>query len=301
MNDIFFENKLIEGNWYNFKIVKSIDIADEEYFVLETPLKTRILLPQEPYHLYHFSINQSILCKVDKISCSGKIYLEPKHPYYQINNTYLFNFVEIINVHNLYFQPFKFVVLKDKLNQLVYLPLWTENVQFPKLIELRVVRIRKSKVIALPNFEPFDYTPIDGEWKQLTLINAFDMPDEGAFYLFEDELKKWHLAPKKYFGKELLPIGYNVRAITSKNRTNNYYHFEFEHPRYSFGSEVDFDIVSNNKIDFEKDNSVWQVSLNINGESQLVTLPLSCKTNEKMIKLKVGLIRKGKLTLEPIP
>jgi hypothetical protein len=126
------------------------------------------------------------------------------------------------------------------------------------------------------------------------------MPDEGAFYLFEDELKNWHIAPKKYFGKELLPIGYTVRAITSKNRTNNYYHFEFEHPSYSFGSESDFDIVSNNKVDFKKDNSVWQVSLNIAGEPQIVNLPLSSKTNEKRIRLKVGLIRKGKLVLEPV-
>ena len=259
-----------------------------------------MLLPQKPYQLYHFSINQTILCKVDKISCSGKIYLEPKHPYYQINNTYLFDFIEIVDAHNLYFQPIKFVVLKDKLNQFIYLPLWTEKSQLPEQMELRVVRIKKSKIIALPNFEPFDYIPIDGEWNNLKLINAFDMPDEGPFYLFEDDLKKWHIAPKKYFGKELLPIGYTVRAITSKNRTNNYYHFEFEHPNYNYGSEVEFDIVSKNLVDIEKDNSVWQVSLNIAGEPQIVKLPLSCKTKEKKLILKVGLIRKGKLVLEPV-
>ena len=84
MDNIAAHHNLIEGNWYEFIILKKINFADEEYYILETPNKSKITIPTKPYLNYNFKVNDTIVCKVDKISCSGKIYFEPKHPFYEI-------------------------------------------------------------------------------------------------------------------------------------------------------------------------------------------------------------------------
>jgi hypothetical protein len=237
---------------------------------------------------------------VDKVSCSGKIYLEPEHPYYQVGKSYLFPVDEVREVTDLYHQPFKLMVLKDRLNHLMYLPLWIDQKVLPKEVELRVIRIKKSMVFALPNEFPFDYRPMDGEWHKLKVINAFEMGDEGRFYLFEDELQKWHLAPVKYFGKQLLNLYAEVNAKVSMSRVSEYYNLEFEHPNYPFGTERYFDIISEKTVELATDKQEWQITVEIEGEVQNVNLPLSAKVNDPKILLKIGLIRKGKLQLEAI-
>jgi len=297
MTQDFQQHKLKEGQWYDFKIVKSTFFDDEAFYVLETPLKTRMLIPQTPYLDYNFTNNQIILCKVDKVSCTGKIYLEPKHPFYKLNKSYLFPFVDQLKIQNLYGEQIDLVVMKDKLNQLIYLPLWRESATLLPEILLKVIRIKKSKLFALPQDFPFDYKPVDKECLDLTIINAYAIPNDGAYYIFEDFAKRWHLAPMKYFGKMLLPIGFKVRAITSKYRTNSYYHLQFEHPRYIFGTEMCFDILSEKIVEETPNKKQWQISVRIDHEIQNVNLPLSAKVNAPQIMLKVGLIRKGKLQL----
>ncbi|MEI6348818.1 MAG: hypothetical protein WCP69_12800 [Bacteroidota bacterium] len=300
MDNYYHQHKLKEGQWYDFIILKSTAIDDDEYYVLETPLNTKMLLPKEPYADYGFKDNQTIHCKVDKISCSGKIYIEPKHPFYNINETYLFPLMDVVKIQNLYHQFTDFVVVKDKLNQLIYLPLWQNKEDLNNEIELRIIRIKKSKVFALPLIAPFDYKPIDKEWLDLKIINAFEVPNDGSYYLLEDIYKRWHLAPIKYFGKSLLPFGFSIRATISKYKTNDYYHLQFEHPKFTYQSEMYFDIISEETIETDLGENVWQISIKIEDVLQNIILPLTSKVEGNRILLKVGLIRKGKLTLEAL-
>lgn len=300
MDNFYHDHKLEEGAWYDFTIVKITSLDDERFFVLQTPINTRMLLPVLPYLDYAFKEGQTIRCKVDKVSCTGKIYLEPEHPYYQIGKSYLFPVVEVYEVPDLYHQSFKLMVLRDRLNHLIYLPLWVDRKVLPKEVELRVIRIKKSMVFALPNEIPFDYRPVDGEWHKLKVINAFEMGAEERFYLFEDELQKWHLAPVKYFGKQLLNLHTVVKAKVSLSRVSEYYNLEFEHPRYPYGSENYFDILSEKTVESAPDKQEWQISVKIGDEVQTVNLPLSAKVDDRTILLRIGLIRKGKLQLEAI-
>lgn len=292
--------KLEEGTWYDFKIVKTTQLDDESFYVLQTPINTRMLLPAIPYSNYHFKTGETIHCLVDKVSCSGKIYLEPEHPYYQVWKSYLFQVMEISDTIDLYNQPLKMIRFKDKLNHLISLPLWKTREQVESEEKLRIIRIKKSIVFALPNEFPFDYRPVDGEWYRLKVKNAFEMGDEGRFYLFEDELQKWHLAPVKYFGTQWLRLHAEIKAKVSLSRVSDYYNLEFEHPNYPFGSKRVFDIISEKILELAPDKQEWQISVKIGDEVQKVNLPLSAKVNDRKILLKIGLIRKGKLQLEAI-
>ena len=64
--------------------------GDDEYFIIMDPFNQKHLLKTENYERYELNPGKTVLCRVDKINCKGKIFFEPKHPYYQEGETYIF-------------------------------------------------------------------------------------------------------------------------------------------------------------------------------------------------------------------
>jgi hypothetical protein len=87
---------LEEGKHYQFNVIGRITLQDERsYFILEDPYKIRHLLPFWLYEDYKIVTGLSISCKVDKINCTGRVYLEPEHPHYSEGHIYNFTLVRI--------------------------------------------------------------------------------------------------------------------------------------------------------------------------------------------------------------
>lgn len=89
---------LLEGETFLFNVLalKRIELDSEQsFFVLEGPNGGKFLLPSHPYSGYGINVGGKIACKIDKISCSGKIYLEPENPFYKVGNTYSFEVVKV--------------------------------------------------------------------------------------------------------------------------------------------------------------------------------------------------------------
>ena len=90
---------LAEGESYDFKVLKIITLYDgNDYFVIEAVNQNKYLLNCALYKNYNIKINEEIVCKVDKINCSGRTFLEPKHP--SLKDGEVYNF-EIIRVEEL--------------------------------------------------------------------------------------------------------------------------------------------------------------------------------------------------------
>ncbi len=110
MKKVFkYRNKLHleQGISYFFVFFKKILFPDQaEYFVAIDPFGDKHLIPTKYYSSYNLIVGTSYLCKIDKINCLGRIFIEPPHPYYRENNSYLFEyFEEIEKIHksgNLY-------------------------------------------------------------------------------------------------------------------------------------------------------------------------------------------------------
>lgn len=84
---IFFE-----GEWLPFKIHNLVQLQDDAwYFVLQDINGLKHFLPAENYKSYGFKTGDEITCKIDKINCTGRIYLEPKHPCYREGENYYFD------------------------------------------------------------------------------------------------------------------------------------------------------------------------------------------------------------------
>ena len=93
--------ELKEGNSYLFKITGTIVLPDgSESFVLTDPNKVRHLINTQYYSEYNLKNNQEIICRIDKINCTGKIYIEPEHPHYKLGEPYNFMFYAYIDVTN---------------------------------------------------------------------------------------------------------------------------------------------------------------------------------------------------------
>jgi hypothetical protein len=90
--------RLEEGKHYLFQVIGQVILQDEQsYFILEDPYKIRHLLPAWFYKNYGIEAGKSINCKVDKINCTGRVYLEPEHPYYVEGKFYSFPILHLTN------------------------------------------------------------------------------------------------------------------------------------------------------------------------------------------------------------
>lgn len=96
-----YEKKLTEGEAYAFRFVKLVKLSDgEDYMVLEDPYKIRHLITYSCYRKYNLRQGSDILCKVDKINCTGRVFLEPEHPYYKTGSSEDFEILRIEKSQN---------------------------------------------------------------------------------------------------------------------------------------------------------------------------------------------------------
>lgn len=91
--------KLEEGKSYKFRYIKNVTLDDgKDYMVLEDIYGIRHFVEKSPYNAYNFSEGSDIICKVDKINCTSRIFLEPDHPVYQTGYKYPFEIIETANL-----------------------------------------------------------------------------------------------------------------------------------------------------------------------------------------------------------
>ncbi len=86
-----------QGQKYLFYFQKKVFLPDGlEYFVAIDPFGDKHLIPTEHYADYNLQINKKYLCKVDKINCLGRIFIEPPHPFFKEAESYAFKYVKTV-------------------------------------------------------------------------------------------------------------------------------------------------------------------------------------------------------------
>jgi len=90
--------KFLEGKWFPFKIHNLVQLQDDEwYYVLQDINGMKHFMQAENYKPYGFNPGDEILCKINRINCTGRIFLEPKHPYYTEGEIYNFNVISLMD------------------------------------------------------------------------------------------------------------------------------------------------------------------------------------------------------------
>jgi hypothetical protein len=278
--------RLKEGKSYSFQITGVTNLPDEsECFVLCDPNGIKHLLETKYYHYYQFEIGQSITCRIDKINCNGKIYIEPLHPYYRIGKAYDFPLVRIEDRAQA--EKEKFAIFEDVFCNEIKLSLhyFTDLLQIGQRVKLKVVRIKKGQIILSEPIFNQEYTGmVKGKVYSFKLKDFIDLTGQQSFFIITSEDGLMYKLRFKYYEKYDLKVGQtvNCRLIKSGKETL----LEPAHPFYQINSYYEFDIIGEETMP-DYPEGLRKVYILKNDYGKNILIPAE--------KIKARQIRNGKL------
>lgn len=299
--------KLEEGASYPFRITGKIDLPDgNEYFVLQDPNDVKHLLLTHYYKMFDFKLGQTIQCRIDKINCNGKIYLEPEHPHYKLNHSYEFPFNAYDNYRDKDKKLHQFAIFTDSFNNEIKIPADTipNKVEKGERIQFKVSRIKKGRVYLSSKGQEEEFSHLEeGKYYYYKIVQLKFYPDNRSYYVIKDARDSAMLGftyklRSKYFEKYDFKIGQSVQCRLVKEETESY--LEPKHPYYNIGEKYKFDIVGDEFIiDYPRGEIDAYLIKNDFGKS--VHVPKN-EVKGKVINAKLTCmitdIRKGRLYLE---
>lgn len=235
---------LVEGKYYPFKITGSVILPDgSDCFILSDINNVKHLLQKRYYNNYKFDHNQEILCRIDKINCTGKIFIEPEHPFYKLGSSYTFTFDRFVEKESHYGGRERLAVLKNGYAEDIYLP--SDELDRPlnpgDLLEAVVERIKKGKVFITVGSAINDYTGMDaGKTYHFTLVRELHVGGRYAFFVLRDDNGREFRIRKKFYDK----YGFKVGDLVSCElvETDHQVFLEPVHPFYEIGFNYEFKI-----------------------------------------------------------
>lgn len=299
--------KLEEGFKYPFEITGIIDLPDaNEYFVLKDPNNVKHLLLTRYYKNFNFTLGQTIQCRIDKINCNGKIYLEPDHPHYELGHTYEFPFQSIEDYTDNVGSLHQFAIFTDVFNNEIKIPTDTLPKKMEPGITIKFVvsRIKKGRVYLNTNGQKEEFNHFEeGKYYYFRIIQFRLYPDNRSYYILKEDMKNsgdefTYKLRSKYFEKYGFKIGQSIqcRLVREENET----YLEPRHPYYTIGNVYTFDIIRDEFIiDYPKGEIDAYLLRNDYGKP--VHIPkkdVKGKVIDGKIKCTVSDIRKSRLYLE---
>ncbi len=281
-----------EGEWYNFKIINQIDIPDKgDQFVLQHTSGRKILLPADNYVKYNLTIGSSIDCRVDKINCTGQIFMEPKHPFYIIGNVYSFKILainhndKIIEVEDFFgnkIQAFSYKFIDSNIDE----------------IPLRVINIKKGKpLVALPAND--NNIEIDFGASVLAYVDAMVVINNENYYRLSALSKYDSLLKLKHYSSYGFNVGDDIECKYIGIYPDGTLKLEPINPHYKIGEIYRFKIEGFEEVtDIENDLVIIAEVQDINQKKCGVKLPDSNYSRGQIINCKVIGYRKGRPQLE---
>ena len=249
--------KLQEGESYSFIVDGIIQLPDgSAKYKISDPNGVKHLLDHRIYNAYGFNIGNNIICRVDKINCSGKIFLEPKHPYYTIGESYEFAFVQIETIQNTVGAEEQIATFKDHFNNIVKIPL-ADLAGFPgkdQKYDFTVYRIKQGQLfISIPGSHN-DYSNMkNGDIYSFVISHLKTYAGKYEYYVLEDKAGNEFLLRSKFYRKYNLKISDNVNC--SFREVNHQSFLEPLHPYYEIGKEYIFNIIGDTKIHIYPDRN----------------------------------------------
>ncbi len=142
-------NILEEGRKYCFRVLKVITLHDNnKYFVIESEYKNKYLLNCALYKNYDIETGTTIRCKVDKINCSGRTFLEPEHPYLTENKEYVFEIKRVEELIDDEGENEQTLIVTDSYNRIytAILDNYIDTVHLGRFVKAKLKKISKARL-----------------------------------------------------------------------------------------------------------------------------------------------------------
>lgn len=295
--------RLTEGKIYPFRILKTISLGpDDDWFVLKDPNGYKILLPETYYKSYGFEAGMLINCRVDKVNCNGKVFLEPLHPAYKEGENYTFNVIGKDRQKDILDRVNHFLIVHD-----VFHHEWkvaTHCIQKwsnpPPSITCMVKKIKKGKLyLVIPGEITAKPLLKTGQFHAFSIISEVtDTSDNTRYFILKDQMGDEHLLNHKTYSHYDLKTGDVVSCYIAGVLDEGGLILEPAHPCYETGKSYQFPVDRLEEMVFS------------DGYKQKVLVLLDCYGNElrlhvddalltqledkRFIQAKVSRIYKGK-------
>jgi len=245
---VYLNNSLLtQGETYVFEVLSQMELAPSEgYFVLRDPLGYKMLLPAGFYLHYGFKAGQKILCRVDKVNCNGRIFLEPQNPWYSEGQSYDFDVVSSGLCNSITGDIERHYNVRDLSNKVwrVKIPASITEQSIPDKIPCTVERIKKGILYLRIKGHFAVQSPFsEGMVYELFLAGEKFNPEDGqVYYLLRDEWGRNHPVKKKFYLHYRLKKGSMIRCIANGTNLHGEVLLEPEHPVYQYGGEYIFPV-----------------------------------------------------------
>lgn len=235
--------KIQEGETYQFQVIKYSMPEFPGYVVLMDPYNQRHLLDTQYYPHLGISELEEISCKVDKINCSGKVYLEPIDPYYKEGHWYTFPLVSEIKGIDFFGNQIEEYCVRDIYGREIKIPSEHCIVEQPGLIKANPSKIKKGKLKFGSPPQPNQGIGVDvGKEYLFTVEDETTLGDREEYFVLKDPYNHQHYLIKKYFGYLNLRLGSQLLCYVDKWSTKGFFYLEPRHPHYEIGRVYSFDI-----------------------------------------------------------
>lgn len=234
-----------EGDIHIFNITGFTEMpgTDESFYILQNQFGGKHLLKAQPFKHYKLEVNQSISCRIDKINCSGKIFLEPENPIYKVGNHYEFEFVKIIDHINSVGEKEKAAVVKDHFGQdiLCSLPKDCSLSSNIKNLRCSVLRIKKGELfLSFQDKQSLNSDLKIGENYWFTISEIKKLESDNDYYILKDDDENLYSLKKDMYQHYGFRIGQKIECTVTKYNTDGHLKIEPVHPYYKIGQIYSF-------------------------------------------------------------
>ncbi len=302
-------SRLAEGSYHFFHILKSIELGENDsWFVMQDPLGYKVLMPAGFYEKYGFQPGQKVKCRVDRINCSGRMFLEPMHPHYTEGEVYSFQPAGEGKQKSITGDEEFFFRVKDLLGYE-----WKVRVnsreQIPDMqqqVRCRLNRIKKGKLhLSLENDVSQTGTLETGKSYDFLISDEKINPDDGLkYFILTAPDRSRHVLKKKYYLHYGLKKGQQIRCRVDKFTGEGYYFLEPENPWYKEGKTYAFKPLEIHKLNFS-DGTIEDVLVLDDPHGEPIKQFIDSGEVEKLqnrdiVNCRVLRIRKSRIELEVI-
>jgi len=290
--------KLEEGKTYTFNALKTVELPGGEVnLMLKGPDGNKYLLPLTYYQGYNLVSQGPLQCKIDKINCSGKVFLEPVNPFYNEGESYLFDVRHKSEYTDSDGIRCWSVTVSDRHGNLINVPseLVTGLKEDAKKISLVVERISKGKLYFTRRREADDLDRLDeGNIYDFRIIKTVSGPDDEPCYAAADIYGDVHLLQVRYYSHYGFKVGASFRGKVVRYSSGSRKTVEPENPWFKPGDKMRVTVASCSPL--ETGEGFICDGFDENGFSHTLTLSQAPAGNSLICR--VVKIRKGKPVIE---
>ncbi len=255
---------LQEGNYLSFRVLNEIALPpdDERFYVMESESGKRHLMKADYYAHYQLKPGMSLRCRVDKVNCSGKVYLEPDHPGCQPGDVLDFAVLSSHTLRNSLGGEESLLVLNDPWGKPAHVKVWNpDSSKVHHSFRGRVERIKKGiLLIADPEHNYFGKHELPDENRAFLLKEVITLAPGLEYYVLEQNESTHYLRTKYYSSYGFrLNQELHLRVLAKPGLYQHY--LEPPHPYYRKGERYDFEFRGTEPWSVKQGDSSYRLHL----------------------------------------